>query len=594
MTHRPTAAPPPARWQRPVPLVGDTSDAAGRAGEPEGWGFAAEARRALYEIIAARRDVRRFRPDPLGDDLVTRVLSAAHAGPSVGHSQPWRFLLVADPAIRDSAALIADRERHRQARMMDAGSAARMLDLQLDGIREAPLGVVVCCDRRAPAAGVLGRATFPDADLWSCACAIENLWLAARAEGLGVGWVTLFPPEELASLVRLPQGVSTLGWLCVGWPDERPPVPGLERAGWSKRLPLDEVVMHDRWTPAAAPPLSHLRAPDQRSVVAARDEADALLTSPGSLGALDRALDRLAALDIDSVEGATLVLAAADHPVVAHGVSTYPSSVTRQVLEATVAGESLGAAAARTARMSLIAADAGVLGEPVPGAVACRPLDARGDIVSEDALSGADVERLLALGSDIGAARASSGVVAIGEVGIGNTTVSAALACGLLGLGPDQAVGLGATGDAGTLERKHAAVVAGLDRARRAWGPELAEPHVALQALGGPEITLLTGVILGVAGRRGAVVLDGFATTLAGICAVRMEPAVAAHLVAGQVSRELGHRAALDELGLEPLLDLRMRAGEGAGAVLAIGLVAAALAMRAAAGRVLPLPRGAG
>src|SRR5690606_7195375 len=106
-------------------------------------------------------------------------------------------------------------------------------------IREAPLGVVVCCDRRTPAAGVLGRRVYPDADLWSCACAIENLWLAARAEGLGVGWVTLVPPDQLSELIGLPDGVEPLGWLCVGWPDERHPLPGLERAGWSKRIPVD-------------------------------------------------------------------------------------------------------------------------------------------------------------------------------------------------------------------------------------------------------------------------------------------------------------------------------------------------------------------
>jgi nicotinate-nucleotide--dimethylbenzimidazole phosphoribosyltransferase len=125
----------------------------------------------------------------------------------------------------------------RQAAQLAPDAARRLLDLQLEGIREAPLGVVVCCDRRTAAAGVLGRATFPDADLWSCACAIQNLWLAARAEGLGLGWVTLFDPAELAALLALPDGVVTLGWLCLGWPDERPPQPGLQRAGWSRRHP---------------------------------------------------------------------------------------------------------------------------------------------------------------------------------------------------------------------------------------------------------------------------------------------------------------------------------------------------------------------
>ncbi len=164
-----------------------------------GWRFPRAARAALYDTIGARRDVRRFRPDPVPAQVLQRVLAAAHAAPSVGHSQPWRFLVVDDAAVRERAAVMADAERIAQAAQLDPESGQRLLDLQLEGIREAPLGVVVCCDRRTPAAGVLGRATFPEADVWSCACAIENLWLAARTEGLGVGWVTLFRPAELAA-----------------------------------------------------------------------------------------------------------------------------------------------------------------------------------------------------------------------------------------------------------------------------------------------------------------------------------------------------------------------------------------------------------
>lgn len=174
------------RWPRPVPLVGDATSASDRASDPTAWAFPPETRAALHDVIDARRDVRRYRPVAVPDDVLTRVLAAAHHGPSVGHSQPWRFVVVADPAIRDRAARLADRERLRQAALLEPESARRLLDLQLDGIREAPLGVVVCCDRRVPAAGVLGRATFPDADVWSCACAIQNMWLAARA-GLGDG-----------------------------------------------------------------------------------------------------------------------------------------------------------------------------------------------------------------------------------------------------------------------------------------------------------------------------------------------------------------------------------------------------------------------
>jgi nicotinate-nucleotide--dimethylbenzimidazole phosphoribosyltransferase len=569
-------------WPRPVPLIGDDSAASERAADPAGWALPAADREALYRAIAARRDIRRYRPDPVPDEVLTRVLGAAHQAPSVGHSQPWRFVVVRDADLRDRAAVLTDRERLRQAAQLDAEAGARLLDLQLEGVREAPVGVVVCCDRRTPAVGVLGRATFPDADLWSCAAAIQNLWLAARAEGLGLGWVTLFRPDELAALLGLPDGVATLGWLCLGWPDERPPAPGLERAAWSRRLPLADVVLADRWPDAdVPPPPSRLRAPEPTAVVGARDAADRLLTAPGSLGLLDRAVDRAAALGHADLAGGVLVLAAADHPVAGLGVSAYPVSTTRDVVTAAVAGVALGAAAARAAGLGLAVVDAGVQGAPVPGAIGARPEEERGDLVTAPAMTAADTERLLAAGRALGAEHGRSGLVALGEVGVGNTTVAAALACGLLHVEPDALTGLGAGADAAMLERKRDVVGAALRRA----GTGL-DPHRALAELGGPELAVLAGVVLGAAEVRAVVVVDGFAASVAALVAVLLEPAAQASLVAGQRSRERGHDTVLQALGLEPLLDLRLRAGEGVGAVLAAGLLLQGLAVRRNTARV--------
>jgi nicotinate-nucleotide--dimethylbenzimidazole phosphoribosyltransferase len=573
-------------WERPVPVVGDTTSARQRRESPRAWAFDPAERDVFYAAVQGRRDIRRFRPDDIEPEVLERILGAAHAAPSVGHSQPWRFVVVRRADTRDRAALMADREWHRQADTFAERDGRQMLDLQLHGIRDAPVGVVVCCDRRTASQGVLGRATFVDADLWSCACAIENLWLAARVEGIGVGWVTLFEPEQLAALVGAPEGVETLGWLCLGWPDERPPEPGLERAGWSARQPLSDVVLEERWDDEGRPaPVSHLRAPEPVSVVGARDEADALLTPPGSLGALDRAVDRLGALGLPLDASVTVVIAAAGHPVTRHGVSTYDDGVTREVLEATVAGESLGAVTARQVGADVVAVDAGVPGEPVPGAMACRPQGQRGDLVSADAMTRPDVEALVAAGRDLGC-RLGRRVLALGEVGIGNTTVAAALAASLLGLRAQDAVGLGAGGDRATLDRKRATVEAALDRALREHGDDLGDPVTTLAALGGPEVAYLTGVVLGAAAAGSLVVVDGLVTATAVLTAVALEPAVAAHLVAGQESREQVHRAVNTQLGLEPLLSLRLRSGEGVGALLGVQLLRTASAVRAQAGRV--------
>jgi nicotinate-nucleotide--dimethylbenzimidazole phosphoribosyltransferase len=544
-------------WPRPVPLIGDTTSAAERASAPDGWAFPPEVRTGLYDVLAARRDVRRYRPDEIPSEVLERVLTAGHSAPSVGHSQPWRFLIVRDAAVREQAALMADQERLAQAAQLEPGAARRLLDLQLEGIREAPLGVVVCCDRRVPAAGVLGRATFPDADVWSCACAIQNLWLAARAEGLGMGWVTLFTPASLGSLLGLPEGVVTLGWLCLGWPDERNPTPGLERAGWSKRRPLAEVVMTDHWTEADSP-VSHLRAPVPAEVVAARDAADLLLTPAGSLGVLDRAVDRLVALGHGDQTDGVLVLAGGSHPVTALGVSAFPDSVTAVVLAAAREGTALGTVAATASGLRSVVIDAGA---------------STGDLLHTDAMTVEQVAALLAEGRQLGASL--GGLVALGEVGIGNTTVAAALAALLLSLPASAVVGLGSGADTDMLERKRAVVAGALERVGG-----VRDPVQALAALGGPEVALLTGVVLGAASAGAAVVLDGLLTSVAALAAVLLEPGVAAHLVAGQRSRERAHPLVLGRLGLEPLLDLRLRAGEGAGACFAAGLLLAALRVR--------------
>jgi nicotinate-nucleotide--dimethylbenzimidazole phosphoribosyltransferase len=562
-------------WARPVPLIGDQTSAAERAAEVSAWAFSPDARSVLYDVVAARRDIRRYRPDPVDPAVLERVLTAAHHAPSVGHSQPWRFIVVSAAETRERAARMADEERLKQARMLAPDSARRLLDLQLEGIREAPHGVVVACDRRAPATGVLGRATFPDADLWSCACAIQNLWLAARAEGLGVGWVTLFDPDQLADLLGLPDGVVTLGWLCLGWPDERPPAPGLERAGWSRRQPLHEVVLKERWpdepglgvTVEPPRPRSHMRAPDQAGVVEARDRADRLLTPLGSLGLLDRYVDRIEAATnhAEPIARGHLLLAAGRHKVARLGVSAFSESVTDDVLAASVAGQSAGAVAARAAGLSLEVVDAG---------------QSRGDLVSSDALSVREVQELMARGRDIGQAAADKAcLLALGEVGIGNTTVAAAVAAALLGIPLDEAVGLGAGADSGMVARKRQVVAAAVARATTHHG-SLSDPVVALAALGGPEICLMAGAVLGAAEHGAVIVLDGLATSVSALAAIKLEPGAAAYLVAGQRSRERAHGHVLDHLGLEPLLDLRLRAGEGVGSALASALLLAGLRIR--------------
>jgi nicotinate-nucleotide--dimethylbenzimidazole phosphoribosyltransferase len=232
------------------------------------------------------------------------------------------------------------------------------------------------------------------------------------------------------------------------------------------------------------------------------------------------------------------------------------------------------------------AAHAGVTPAGPVRVISLGPKDVRGDLTTTDAMSREDVLRLVAAGRDIGADAARDGLVALGEIGIGNTTVAACLTVALLGIDVADAVGLGSGADSAILDRKRDVVLEAMTRWGAHGGDARSDPIGTLAALGGPEFAVLAGVVLGAATARAAIVLDGLATSLAALIAVTLEPAVAAHLIAGQRSRERAHGAVLTELGCEPLLDLRIRAGEGVGACLAAKLLLAALDIRRSAARV--------
>ncbi|MDL9948478.1 5,6-dimethylbenzimidazole synthase [Gordonia sp. ABSL11-1] len=211
----------------------------------------AESRRAaaLYEIINLRRDTRReFTGASIDDNALERVLAAAHAAPSVGMSQPWDFVLVRNPdtlqAFRDHVA----GERDVYAARLTGERARTFASIKIEGICESRLGIVVGYDATRGGPDVLGRHAVDDAGLYSTVCAVQNLWLAATAEQLGVGWVSFYREEFLRNLVGMPAHIRPIAWLCVGRVDSLPEVPDLERFGWRHRSPLEHVVHHERWT----------------------------------------------------------------------------------------------------------------------------------------------------------------------------------------------------------------------------------------------------------------------------------------------------------------------------------------------------------
>lgn len=208
--------------------------------------FSPEERRAVYRCIASRRDVRgQFRPDPLDDAVLARLLRAAHAAPSVGFAQPWDFIIVRDPAVKQRVHAAFQSANDEAATQFSDDRAVLYRNLKLAGILEAPVGVCVTCDRSRGTR--LGRTHQPEMDLYSVVCAVQNFWLAARAENIGVGWVSILRHDDLRAALGIPADIQPIAWLCVGHVHEFKDKPELETAGWLPRLPLRDLVWFDGW-----------------------------------------------------------------------------------------------------------------------------------------------------------------------------------------------------------------------------------------------------------------------------------------------------------------------------------------------------------
>jgi 5,6-dimethylbenzimidazole synthase len=211
--------------------------------------FSDEEKRGVYRAIHERRDVRgQFLPDPIPAEVLGRILNAAHHAPSVGFMQPWDFIVIEDPGVRRAVYANFERANCAAAGVYEGERRDTYGRLKLAGILDAPVNICITCDRERTLGHKLGRHTDAATDLYSTVCAVQNLWLAARAEGLGVGWVSILDFEELKVLLQIPQTLTPVAYLCVGYVSEFRPRPDLEENGWEHRQELSTLLHFDGWT----------------------------------------------------------------------------------------------------------------------------------------------------------------------------------------------------------------------------------------------------------------------------------------------------------------------------------------------------------
>ncbi|QFQ96025.1 nicotinate-nucleotide--dimethylbenzimidazole phosphoribosyltransferase [Streptomyces phaeolivaceus] len=548
-------------------------------------------REAVLKVMRERRDIRNgFRDDPIPHDVLLRVLEAAHTAPSVGHSQPWDFVVIRSAETRRTMHELAQRQREAYAKSLPKGRAKQFKELKIEAILDTPVNIVVTADPTRGGRHTLGRHTQPQMAPYSSALAVENLWLAARAEGLGVGWVSFFDEREMVRALGLPEHLEVVAYLCVGYVDEFPEEPELMQAGWAKRRPLSWVVHEEtygrRALPGAEPhdllaeTVAGIRPLDAKALGEAWERQKRMTKPAGALGMLEIISAQLSGLSRQCPppipEPAAVAIFAGDHGVHAQGVTPWPQEVTAQMVANFLGGGAVCNAFAAQVGAEVCVVDVGVASDlpATPGLLPRKVRAGTSDMTTGPAMTRDQAKQAIEVGIETARDLVAAGNKALltGEMGIANTTASAALIAVFTGADPSEVTGRGTGINDETLARKTEVV----RRAIELHQPDPADPIGVLAAIGGFEHAAIVGLLLGGASLRTPVILDGVSAGAAALVARAIAPEVLAACIAGHRSAEPGHVAALQKLGLRPLVDLDLRLGEGTGALLALPVVQSA------------------
>ncbi|WP_406051508.1 nicotinate-nucleotide--dimethylbenzimidazole phosphoribosyltransferase [Streptomyces virginiae] len=554
-------------------------------------GYADAEREAVLRVMRERRDIRKgFRTDPIPHEVLLRVLEAAHTAPSVGHSQPWDFVVIRSAETRRTMHELAQRQREAYAKSLPKGRAKQFKELKIEAILDTPVNIVVTADPTRGGRHTLGRHTQPQMAPYSSALAVENLWLAARAEGLGVGWVSFFDEREMVRELGLPEHLEVVAYLCVGYVDEFPEEPELAQAGWSQRRPLSWVVHEETYGRRALPgeephdllseTVASIRPLDAKALGEAWERQKRMTKPAGALGMLEIISAQLSGLSRvcppPIPEPAAVAIFAGDHGVHAQGVTPWPQEVTTQMVANFLGGGAVCNAFANQVGAEVCVIDVGVAGDlpATPGLLPRKVRPGTADLSTGPAMTREEAVAAIEVGIETARDLVAAGNKALltGEMGIANTTVSAALISVFTGVDPAEVTGRGT----GINDETHARKVEVVRRALELHQPDPADPIGVLAAIGGLEHAAIVGLLLGGASLRTPVILDGVSAGAAALVARAIAPESLSACIAGHRSAEPGHVAALNKLGLRPLVDLDLRLGEGTGALLALPLVQSA------------------
>jgi nicotinate-nucleotide--dimethylbenzimidazole phosphoribosyltransferase len=542
--------------------------------------FNAAEVKVLEEIILHRRDVRgnRFKQDPISDEVLEKILLAAVHGPSVGFSQPWEFVVIRDPETKLRVRKSFNEENSQATHLFEKEKALKYAGLKLEGILESPLNLAVFY--KPSRVAVLGQTSMKEVGLYSVVCAIQNMWLMARALNVGIGWVSILDPKKVKTILQAPDENQLVAYLCLGYVHEFTDKPELEILEWEKRKVLSRLVLHEKYTMEKNRTF-HIR-PLSKDLAADLTHKINFKTKP--LGALGR-LEELA-LQIGLVQNTlspvlknpAIVVFAGDHGVVAEGVSAYPQEVTFQMVMNFLAGGAAINVFCKQNGIELNIVDAGVnydFPNALPGLTRLKIGHGTKNFKNESAMSREDLHRAIRCGAKVVEDLHAQGcnVIGFGEMGIGNTASASAIMSVLCNLPVEECVGKGTGLDAAGVSRKVSVIREAIGRYTSPMSP-----WDVLEAFGGYEIVQMCGAMLAAAELNMLILVDGFIASAAFLAARQAEPGIQEYAVFCHQSGEQGHKKMLDFMQVRSVLQLDMRLGEGTGAALCYPLIQSAVA----------------
>jgi nicotinate-nucleotide--dimethylbenzimidazole phosphoribosyltransferase len=540
--------------------------------------FSEEEAKVLEDIIVHRRDVRgnRFLSSSVSDDIIEKILVAALNAPSVGYSQPWEFVIVKDKNIKEQVRKSFNEENFKATGLFDKEKSDKYAKMKLEGILEAPVNLAVFY--KPSKSTVLGQTTMKEVGLYSVVCAIQNMWLMARAYNVGIGWVSILEPEKVKQILNAPPDNQLVAYLCLGYVEEFLDKPELEILKWDKRKVLPDVTHHEKYK---AEPMKFFQIqPVLKDLEDDLQHKIDFKTKPtGALGQLEKL-----ALKIGLVQHTTspklkkphIVVFAADHGIAKEGVSAYPQEVTFQMVMNFTGGGAAINVFCRQNNIAIKVVDAGVNYKFPPGIDVINSKIGMGtkSFLQEPAMTVEEANKAINSGAAIvnEIYNDGSNVIGFGEMGIGNTSSASVLMSMLCDIPLKECIGKGTGLDEKGVSKK----IEILTDAVKKHG----KPVTALQTLatyGGFEIAHICGAMLQAAENKMLILVDGFISTSAFLVAYNINPAIIDYAIFCHQSDENGHALMLKHLKVTPLLNLNMRLGEGTGAAIAYPLVKAAV-----------------